>query len=179
MEPTGQGPLQQSGRDAVRDVSELSQRAACRTMRRRRRQVLRSIATVLLTLFGVIVLAVFMRDQQEVDACRERMVAVTAEFQRLRVAGQPSPGDVPLPRDDSLGPSVRSHLYYNWFYTESSRPVVGVCCCKHAHDRLFRPAGRHVIVLDAREGRYDLRWMREDEFARAADDLGLRVGVQP
>lgn len=157
-----------------------SEQVARRTLRQRRRRVWRSIALVIVLMLAMVVLSILNRDQQEIDACRERMAFATQEFQRLYDERGTTPSALPLPEGDAEARDrIRSHVLYNVLYTKSSRTEVGVCCCQAPHDPLFLPPGRHVIVFNVREGRYDLRWMSEDEFVRQADDLGLRVRLAP
>jgi hypothetical protein len=149
-------------------------------MRVRRRRVLRSVVTILLTSALLVVLTVLLRDQQSLDSCLERMRAVQREFQQLRDAGQAPPRDLlaTVDVDEDVRKSVRDHVFYNWFFTESPRAEVGVCCCRYPHDRIFRAAGRHVLVYVPGQRRYELRWMDEDEFLRRSE-LGLSRGLQP
>jgi hypothetical protein len=164
----------------IRVPTAASERAELRTVGQRRRRVLRRVLLVAVLALAMLVLTVVNREQQAIDSCRERMEYALKVFQERYDQGLPSPTELPLPSESGeVGRRLREHVLYNWFYTESARAEVGVCCCQHAHTPLFFPDGRHVIIFNVRQGRYELRWMEEDEFARRADDLGLRVRVQP
>lgn len=157
-----------------------SEQVARRTLGMRRRRVWRSVGLVVLLTLAMVILSVMNRDQQSIDACRERMTFAVGEFQRQLDERGISPSALPLPEGDAdARERFRGHVLYNVLYTGSSRTEVGVCCCQEPHDRLFMPPGRHVIVFNVRQRRYELRWMTEEEFVRRADELGLRVRLAP
>ncbi len=157
-----------------------SDEAALRTLGQRRRRVWRSVLLVVLLTLVMVMLSVMNRDQQAIDSCRERMEYAVREFQRQFDEHGISPTALPLPQDTpDAAARMREHVLYNYLYTESALTEVGVCCCRYPHSRLFQPAGRHVITFNVRDGRYLLRWVKEEEFRQKADDLGLRVPIRP
>jgi len=154
--------------------------AALRTLGQRRRRVWRSVLLVGALIVVMVTLSVMNRDQQAIDSCRERMEYAVREFQRQFDERGVSPAVLPLPQDTpDAAARMREHVLYNYLYTESALTEVGVCCCRYPHSRLFQPAGRHVITFNVKEGRYLLRWVREEEFRQQADDLGLRISIHP
>ena len=159
-----------------------SERAARRTLAQRRRRVLRSALTVIAIMLVMLVLTVLNRDEQALHACRERMEQALQTFQKHHEEWLRDPLKFPLPSVEAqLGDVWRDHVLDNWRYTEQAATTneVGVCCCERPHSRLFRPSGRHVIVFNVPQQKYELRWMNEDEFIRRADELGFRRPVRP
>jgi hypothetical protein len=157
--------------------SDVSARVAQQTMRRRRRRVVQSVLWIIGTVLIMIVLTVLTRDEQDVESCRQRFESMRQAFQAERDEGRGRPMTLPLTGEDAQNANFRSHVYYNYFFDESARPVVGVCCCNSAHDRLFQPAGRFVVLYDVKARKYELKWMEETEFAKQAAELGMRLSV--
>lgn len=153
-----------------------SDAVARRTMGERRRRVVRSVLTVVVVTLLLLFLSILNRDQQAIEGCRERMEYMVKVFQEHRDKGLRSPSELPMSSQDR---GHRDEYVYNWLYTESYRPKVGVCCCRVPHTRLFQLPRRYVIVFDSKERKYRLEWMKETEFAARAAELGLRVSVRP
>ncbi len=159
-----------------------SERVALRTMVQRRRRVLRSVLAVVLGALVLLVLSILNRDAQALEACRQRMEQALKTFQQHHQEWLRDPLKFPLPSVEAqLGDVWREHVLDNWRFTEQAAYAheVGVCCCEQPHSRLFRPAGRYVILFNVPEQKYELKWMDEPEFARRAVELGLRVGARP
>lgn len=164
--------------------SAIREDAALRTMRERRRRVWRNVLAVVVVTAGIGVLTILNRDAAAIRSCRKRMEFAALRFQELRDKGLPSEPVLPLPEDvDGAAESrkrimeLRDHVHYNVFYADRATFTreVGVCCCLRPHSRLFRSSGRHVIILDVDRGVHSVVWMDEAEFARRAEQLGLRV----
>jgi hypothetical protein len=153
-----------------------SDSVARRTLSERRWRVARSAFGVGLVTLTLLMVVLLNRDQQTSQACRRRVEFMVKAFQEYADAGQPAPTELPLAPADRR---FRSHYIYNWLFTNSYRPEVGVCCCRDPHVRLFQAPRRYVIILDAETRKYRLVWMKDSDFAERADDLGLRVSVRP
>ena len=157
------------------------ERVARRTMAQRRRRVIRSVLTVVLVTLVMLLLSVLSRDEQAVWGCRERMELALKTFQQHHQEWMRDPLKFPLPSIEAqLGDIWRDHVLDNWHFTEQAAFAreVGVCCCERSHSRLFRPSGRHVILFNVPEQKYELKWMDESEFARRAKELGFRAPVR-
>lgn len=151
---------------------------ASRVMMQRRRRVIRSALTVLGVTVVMLVLTIMNRDQQAVESCRHRMETAQETLQEQHQEWLRDPQKFPLRAVAAqLGDVWREHVLDNWRFSEQAAFArrVGVCCCERPHSRLFRPAGRHVIIFHGGEHRYELIWMNEGEFAEQAEQLGLQV----
>ena len=166
----------------------LAERAGQRTLRERRRRVWRNVALMVVVTIGMVVLTLLNRDAQALRSCRDHMEYAVGVFQERHDKDEPPLSLLPLPEQAGRGDPAerqllawRDHTHYNalYFARAGISREVGVCCCLHPHSRFFQPAGRYVVVLDAARGKYELRWMNEDEFRRRAGDLGLRVPDAP
>jgi hypothetical protein len=155
---------------------------ALRIMAQRRRRVIRGVLTVILGTLVILVLSILNRDQQALDACRARMEDALKTFQEHHQDWLRDPLKFPLPSIEArLGDEWRDHVLDNWRFTEQAAysREVGVCCCERPHTRLFRPAGRYVILFNVPAQKYELKWMHESEFARRAAELGFRIERRP
>jgi hypothetical protein len=153
-----------------------SDSVARRTLSERRWRVARSMLGVVLVTLTLLVVVLLNRDQQAAQACRRRAEFMVKAFQADADAGLRAPTELPLAPADRR---FRGHYIYNWLFTNSYRPEVGVCCCRDPHIQLFQAPRRSVIVLDAETRKYRLVWMKERDFAEKADNLGLRVRIPP
>jgi hypothetical protein len=162
--------------------SVASERVALRTLGERRRRVLRSLLFVVAIMLVVIVVTVANRDQQAIDGCKRQMEYAVATLRADHSEWLRDPQKFPLPRiADHLGDGWREHVLDNWRFTEQAAFAreVGVCCCERAHSPLFLAPGRQVIIYHVGKQEYELKWMTEGEFARRAEELGLRVRLGP
>lgn len=157
-------------------LADTSERATRRTLRERRWRVVRSVLTVVVVTLLLLMIASLNRDQQAVEACKQRAEYMVKAFQENCDKGMRAPSELPLQPQDR---GWREHYVYNWMFTESHRPEVGVCCCHQAHTRLFQVPRREVIIFDTENRTYRLLWLKESEFVQRADELGLRVRVEP
>ena len=157
---------------------------ALRTLRERRRRVLRSVLTIVAVFLVMVAVVVINRDEANIRSCAQRMEAARQVFQTLQDQGLPPPPTLPLPREGldadehrRLVQELQSHVYYDALFDHrpGTSHEVGVCCCREPHARLLGPDGRHVLVFDTATGKYAVLWLRETEFARRADELGLRI----
>jgi hypothetical protein len=159
------------------------QAIARQTINRRRRRVIRSTIGVVVIVIAMVVLSMLSRDQEAVRTCRERMEYAVERFQDLHDQDQAAPLSFPMPSSPDAEharalQALRTHIHYNMLYTNRliyTSGEVGVCCCSTPHGRLFRSAGRHVILYNVADGTYRVVWMDESAFAQRADGLGLRV----
>jgi hypothetical protein len=165
------------------DSTELSDRAALRTIRERRSRIIRTVLKVAAVVVAMALLLILNRDNQSARGCRARMEALAARLRALEQSEEDSPVGLLLrdPREmPDESPDVRSqlgHVYANTFYhaQAASRGQAGVCCCREAHERILLPSGRHVLLYDASDGSYSVVWMEEPEFRMRADELGFRA----
>jgi hypothetical protein len=162
--------------------SVTSDRVALRTLGERRRRVLRNVLFVVVVSLVMLVLTVANRDQQAIDGCKERMEYAVKTLREHHREWLRDPQKFALPLIEAhLGDTWRYHVLDNWRFTEQAAFAreVGVCCCERPHSPLFLAAGRHVIIYHVAEQEYELKWMTEREFARRAEELGLRVSIRP
>ena len=166
----------------------LSERAEQRTVGERRRRVWRNLLLFVVVTLAIVVLSLLNRDEQAIRSCRDRMEYAVRVFQEREDKGEAPLPLLPLPEKETRADDAeqrlmawRDHTQYNVLYSErvSRARQVGVCCCLHAHTRLFWPIGRYVIIFDVPSRKYELRWMDERAFADQADDLELRAPGQP
>ncbi|MEW6252545.1 MAG: hypothetical protein AB1716_18055 [Planctomycetota bacterium] len=155
-------------------LSSVAGGPALRTMKIRRRRVVRNALSVLLVLAVIIVASLHSRNEQAIESCKRRMEHAARVFQDQRPDGFPMRG--PDGASDAELTTLRDHVYYNWLYMDSSRAEVGVCCCREPHARFIggEPV-RHVIVYVVSTRLYEFREMPESQFTERADDLGLRA----
>lgn len=168
---------------APSERSVASERAEQRTIGKRRRRVIRSVFTVVVVTLAMVFLSALNRSVVDIRSCRERMQYAVDRFQERYDFGDRRTVAFPLPDSAADDPDserraqrLRAHVYYNPSPSDSRAGAwgeIGVCCCRRPHNRLFRPAGRHVILFNFKQVRYELRWMEEDEFAREAPRLNL------
>ena len=171
----------------------VTDRAAVRTMRERRRRVWRNVGVFLLVTSLMVVVSMAHRDHQAVRGCRERMTFARDRFQELLGTVEPAPDQLPLPGLEADDPTdvtrtpgedqvlfdLRMNYLYNsdyWRQARRRRPV-GVCCNREPHRLYLQANGRHVIVFDG--DKYELLWMTEPEFRERAAELGFSLPEGP
>ncbi len=164
---------------AAASPAALTERAAWRTMRERRRRVVRNVLKVGVLLVLILVLSIVTRNQQDVDGCRRRMEAAARWYQEQVNLGHGVPNVFPPPIDTVDMKRLSEHAFFRYNYvgatptTVSSSPTivaVGVCRCRNAHERILQASGRHILVYDSRRdpehpyGSYRVLWKDEQEF---------------
>lgn len=173
---TGPGTLERE--------SPTAGQVALRTLRERRRRVLRSVLIIAGVSLVMVAVVVMNRDEASIRSCAERMEAARQVFQTLQDQGLPPPPTLPLPTEGvdaderrRLVQELQSHVYYDALFNHrrGTSHEIGVCCCREPHARLIGPDGRHVLVFDTETGKYAVLWLRETEFARRAGELGLPI----
>lgn len=168
--------------DTLAAASDASERVARRTLVERRRRVLRRVLFVVAVTLVMVVITVANRDQQSIDACKQRMEYAVKALREHHSEWLRDPQKFSLPLlEAQLGDAWRDHVLDNWRFTEEAAFAreVGVCCCERPHSPMFLPAGRYVIIYHVAAQQYELKWMTEREFAEHAEELGLRVRVRP
>jgi len=158
------------------------QRVLLQALRRRRRRVLWRVAVFVGLTLLMVVLSVVNRDREAIQTCRTRMETAARVLRSHHADWLRDPQKFPLPAIASeLGDVWRLHVLENWRFTEHAAFAreVGVCCCERPHNRLFLPAGRHVIIYNVSQQEYYVRWMDAADLAQRAEELGLRVRVGP
>ncbi len=162
----------------------VQEQVVLRTSSQRRRRVIRRVVGFILMLMVMVGLSVHVRDQAAIRSCQQRMEFAAAEFRRLHEAARRNPLQFPLAAEDPTDTAkarelnrLREHVHYDVLYADriASSRRVGVCCCSRPHNRLFQPAGRHVIIFDVDKRDYVVEWIDEPDFQRVAGELGLRV----
>lgn len=162
--------------------SVASDRVALRTLGERRRRVLRRVLFVVVVSLVMLVITIANRDQQSIDSCKKRMEYAVSALREHHSDWLRDPQKFPLRLiAEQMGDVWRDHVLDNWRFSEQAAFAreVGVCCCERPHNPLFLPPGRHLIIYHVAKREYELKWMTEREFARRAEELGLRVRVQP
>jgi len=167
------------------DPTELSDRAALRTVRERRGRIIRTVLKVAGVVVAMALLLILNRDNQSARGCRTRMEALAERLQVLERSDDDNDNPVQLLlRDPHRMPDesqdVRSqlgHVHINTFYhvLAASRGQAGVCYCRESHERILLPSGRNVLLFDAADKSYKVVWMEETEFRAQAEGLGFRT----
>lgn len=153
-----------------------------RTFGERRRRVWRGLFVTFAATVLVVALSISNRSQQAITSCRERMEYAVRLLQERYTESLRDPSRFPLREiAEQFGSPWRDHVLENWRYTEQAASVreVGVCCCEQPHARPFGRDGRHVILFNVKQQRFELVWLDEEPFQRRAEALGLAVRVRP
>ncbi|TWT43942.1 hypothetical protein RAS1_03450 [Phycisphaerae bacterium RAS1] len=148
-----------------------ARQAAARAANERRRRVWRNVAFFFVTLFLILLLSLYNRDEQEVQADRRRMEFWRESFQKLLDAAQELPLQLPTPPGDSA--ALRDDYIYNMMYQQvlRVRGKAALCYRTQAAQLALRRDGRHVLIFNGRA--LEIVWMNEDEFAEQAEVLGM------
>ena len=161
----------------VERSSEVDRRAAARTMRTRRRRIIRNLGAFVLAVVVMVMLSLAHRDNQAVRSNRDALGHLPAAFEdALAHGGLPRK----LPPPPGVSPDEATHwrdrlLYLRGNVTKLGRHErVAVAYMDRPLSLFLRADGRHLVLFDGEH--FERVWMTETELRERADELAVFLG---
>lgn len=153
---------------------EVRQRAALRTMVRRRRRTILNVLAFVIATAVMVLLSLAQRDSQTVRRQAEFVDEIASVLNTKYAERFPPPTMPQLP--DLEGDAWESWRYQYCYvprnaYAATAEQPRAICYREHEVGLFLRPDGRHVIFFDGM--RYEAQWVPEAKVAEMAKPWGI------